>query len=132
MVSGVLFGLAPALGLARLDLQRTLKDASRGSAAGGMRGRGRHLRRLLVVSELGLSVVLLIGAGLLIRSFVRLQEVPPGFDPRGVLTLELTMSGRRYGDAARVSETYRQLWERLARMPGVRASGGPTARRCPP
>ena len=84
-----------------------------------MWGRGQNLRRLLVVAELALSVMLLIGAGLLIRSFARLQQVSPGFNPRNVLTLELTMSGRKYNDAHAVLETYRQLWERLAALPGV-------------
>ena len=65
-----------------------------------MWGRGQNLRRLLVVAELALSVMLLIGAGLLIRSFSQLQHVSPGFNPTNVLTLELTMTGRKYNDAA--------------------------------
>ena len=74
--SGILFGLVPALRVSRLDLNATLKDASRGSAGtSAVWGRGNNLRRLLVVWELALSVVLLIGAGLLIRSFARLQDV---------------------------------------------------------
>jgi len=89
-----------------------------------MWGRGNNLRRLLVVSELAISVVLLIGAGLLLRSFVRVQSVPPGFNPRNVLTLELTMSGDKYKDPQLVRATYRQLWERLERLPGVTAAGG--------
>ena len=100
LLSGVLFGLAPALRLSRLDLHGSLKDASRGSAgASAVWGRGQNLRRLLVVAELALSVVLLIGAGLLIRSFAQLQNVSPGFNPANVLTLELTMTGRKYNDA---------------------------------
>jgi predicted permease len=82
---------------------------------------------MLVVSELALSVVLLIGAGLLIRSFARLQDVAPGFDPRGVLTFELTMTGQRYGDGPAVLGAYRRLWERLDPLPGVTASGGVTS-----
>jgi predicted permease len=127
-LSGILFGLAPALRLSRLDLHGNLKDASRGtSSASAMWGRGRHMRRLLVVAELALAVMLLIGAGLLIRSFTRLQDVPPGFNPENVLTLELTMTGRKYNDADTVLLTYRQLWERLSRLPGVTATGGVTA-----
>jgi predicted permease len=126
--SGVLFGLAPAWRLARVDPQTHLKDAGRGSAAGdGVWASGGNLRRLLVVSELALSVVLLIAAGLLIRSFARLQEVPPGFNPSQVLTLELTMTGRKYNDATAVLQAYRQLWERLRVIPGVRAAGGVTS-----
>jgi predicted permease len=68
--------------------------------------------------------VVLVGAGLLVRSFGQLQRVAPGFDPRGVLTLELTMTGAKYGDAGAVRRTYQTLWERLDRLSGVTASGG--------
>ena len=126
--AGILFGLAPALRVARLDLNSTLKDASRGSAGtSAVWGRGNNLRRLLVVSELALSLVLLIGAGLLIRSFARLQNVSPGFNPRGVLTFDLTMTGRKYNDKQTVLNTYRQLWERLENAPGAIAAGGITS-----
>jgi predicted permease len=128
MVSGILFGLAPALRVARLDLQEVLKDGSRGTAGGSaIWGRGNSLRRLLVVGQLALSIVLLIGAGLLIRSFTRLQHISPGFNPKNVLTLELTLSGRKYGDLQAVAETYRQLWERLRSLPGVSAVGAVTS-----
>jgi predicted permease len=128
VVSGVVFGLAPALRLSRLDVSGSLKDADRGSAGtSAVWGRGQHLRRLLVVAELALSVMLLIGAGLLIRSFVHLQRVSPGFSASNVLTLELTMTGRKYNDADAVLQSYRQLWERLTRLPGVSAAGGVTA-----
>ena len=126
--SGLLFGLVPALRVSRLDLYSTLKDASRGSAgASAMWGRGNNVRRLLVISELALSVVLLIGAGLLIRSFARLQSVPPGFNPGNVLTFELTMTGQKYSDSAAILNTYRLLWDSLERLPGVTASGGITS-----
>ena len=125
VIAGVLFGLAPALRLSRRDVQSNLQDAARGaSAANSVWGRGHNLNKLLVVCELALSVVLLIGAGLLIRSFARLQDVSPGFNPKNVLTLELTMSGRKYADRPTVIQTYRQLWERLERLPGVTAAGG--------
>jgi predicted permease len=126
--SGILFGLAPALRVSRLDLNSILKDASRGSAGtGAVWGRGNNIRRLLVISELALSVVLLIGAGLLIRSFARLQNVSPGFNPRGVLTFDLTMTGRKYGDKQSILNTYHQLWERLEGLPGAQAAGGITS-----
>ncbi len=126
--AGLLFGLVPALRLSRVDLQSTLKDAGRGSAgASSLWAGGGNARRLLVVSQLALSVVLLVGAGLLIRSFARLQDVPAGFDPTGVLTLELTMTGERYSDAVAVREAYRQLWEQLRALPGVTAAGGVTS-----
>jgi len=79
------------------------------------------------VSELALSLVLLVGAGLLIRSFAYLQNVAPGFNAKGVLTLELTMNGRKYADGNAVRGAYRELWERINRLPGVGASGGVTA-----
>ena len=127
ILSGVLFGLAPALRLGRLDLHATLKDESRGSAgSGAVWGRGNNLRRLLVISELALSVVLLIGAGLLIRSFARLQNVQPGFNAKNVLTLELTMTGKKYADKSAVLNTYRDLLDRLERLPGVSAAGAVT------
>src|SRR3954469_213417 len=126
--SGILFGLVPALRVSRLDLNSTLKDASRGSAGtSAVWGRGNNFRRLLVISELALSVVLLIGAGLLIRSFARLQDVSPGFNARGVLTFDLTMTGRRYSDKQATLNTYRELWERLEHSPGAIAAGGVTS-----
>jgi len=126
--SGILFGFAPALRVSRLNLNSTLKDSSRGSAGTTLLwGRGNNLRRLLVVSELALSVVLLIGSGLLIRSFARLQDVPPGFKPRGVFTFDLTMTGRKYNDKSTILNTYRELWERLEHSPWAIAAGGVTS-----
>ena len=128
LCSGILFGLAPALRSSRIDLNSTLKDAGRGSAGtAAMWGRGNNLRRLLVIAELALSVVLLIGAGLLIRSFTRIQSVSPGFNPHNVLTLDLTMTGRKYSDKGLILRTYQQLWGRLENLPGVSASGGITS-----
>ncbi len=126
--AGLLFGLAPAFRLSRVDLQLNLKDAGRGSAgAHSLWGAGSNLRRLLVVSELALSVVLLIGAGLLIRSFARVQSVPPGFNPDSILTLELTMTGRKYNDASAILGAYRLLGEQLKALPGVTALGRVTS-----
>jgi predicted permease len=123
--SGILFGLAPALRVSRVDLQTTLKESARGSAgASAMWGRGNNLRRVLVVLELAISVVVLIVAGLVLGSFMRLQNVSPGFNPANVLTMELTMSGDRYKDPQVIRATCRQLWERLERLPGVTQAGG--------
>jgi predicted permease len=125
VLSGIVFGLAPALRASRLDLRGALTDASHGSSgSGAVWGRGNSMRRLLVISELALSVVLLIGAGLLIRSFAGLQNVAPGFNPKNVLTLELMMRGRKYNDASSVKQAYRKIFERLEQMPGVTAAGG--------
>ena len=128
LFSGILFGLSPALRISRLDLNSTLKDTGRGAVGSrSVWGRGISVRGLLVVSELALSVVLLIGAGLLIRSFARLQDVLPGFNPRGVLTFDLTLTGRKYSDEQAILNAYRQVWERLERLPGAKAAGGVTS-----
>jgi predicted permease len=126
--AGILFGLAPALGIRRVNLYGSLKDAGRGaSGSGAVWGSGARRRRVLVIAELALSFVLLIAAGLLMRSFAQLQTVDPGFRSNGVLTLELTMNGRKYADGKAVLAAYRELWERFDRLPGVTASGGVTS-----
>ncbi len=123
--SGILFGLAPALRIARVDLITTLKDSDRGSAgASAMWGRGNNLRRLLVIAELAISVVVLAVAGLLLRSLIRLQHVDPGFNAANVLTLELTFSGDTYKDPVVVRAVCRQLLENLERLPGAVTAGG--------
>jgi predicted permease len=128
VLSGFLFGLAPALRLSRPDLRGSLGDAGRALAgAGAVWGRGQNLRRTLVIAELALSMMLLIGAGLLIRSFGHLQRIAPGFSAANVLTLELTMTGRKYNDVEAVLNTYKELWKRLSALPGVTSSGGVTA-----
>jgi predicted permease len=128
LLSGLLFGMAPAWRLGRIDLQSNLKEAGRGSSgAGSVWGRGHHLRRLLVISELALSVMLLIGAGLLIRSFSRLQAVSPGFQPHNVLTMDLAMKSRKYTNHAALVHVYRDLVQRLERVPGAASAGAITA-----
>jgi predicted permease len=82
---------------------------------------------MLVIGELALSVVLLIGAGLLIKSFGRLRDVPPGFDPSGVVTFELSLAGPRYPDGASVLNAYEQLWRQLDGLPGAEYSGAITS-----
>ncbi len=125
VISGLLFGLAPLLGIYRLDVQRQLQDTSRGSTGeGSVWGRGYTLRRLLVAAELALSVVLLIGAGLLLRSFARVQDVAPGFNADRMLTAELAVIGPKYTTAQAAGQLYRELWDRLDRLPGVTGSGG--------
>ena len=128
LVAGTIFGLAPALRVSHIDLHSTLKEGGRGSAgAGAMWGRGKSLRKSLVISELALSVLLLIGATLLVRSFANLQSVSPGFNPKNVLTMELTMTGDRYRQAQAVLSTYKQTMEQLARLPGVTYVGAITS-----
>src|SRR5579864_7317385 len=125
VASGILFGLAPALRVARVNLLSTLKHSERGSAgASAMWGRGNNLRRLLVIAELAISVVVLIVAGLLLRSFIRLQHVDPGFNPNNVLTLELTLSGDKYKNPSVVRAACHQLLENLEHLPGAVTAGG--------
>jgi predicted permease len=128
LLAGLLFGIVPAFRSSRVDLNSALKSMGRNASdAGSLWGRGGKLRKLLLVSEVALSVVLLVGAGLLTRSFADLLVVNPGFNADRVLTLELTMTGLRYNDRQQVAETYRQLWSRLDAVPGVTASGGITS-----
>ncbi len=116
IVSGLLVGLAPAVQATRTDPHDSLKSDAR---TGGSRG-GRRLRSVLVVAELALSVLLLLGAGLLIRSFMNIQRVDRGFAADGVLTMRLTLPREKYeGDAA--GAFFDQLSERLTALPGVRA-----------
>ena len=127
LAAGLLFGLVPALRVGRVDIADGLKDGGRGSASGMLWGRGQRTRRLLVAAELALAVVLLAGAGLLIRSFAQLQRVWPGFNADHVYTFELMANGSRYGDVKAVIEMYRLLCERLGRLPGVSAAGAVSA-----
>ena len=127
LVAGTMFGLAPALRVSHIDLHSTLKEGGRGFAGAGMWGRGNSLRKWLVVSELALSVLLLIGATLLVRSFANLQSVSPGFNPKNVLTLELTMTGNKYRESPIVLSTYKQIVEKLEALPGVKSVGAITS-----
>ena len=128
VLSAILFGLAPALRVSRIDVQTVLQDTSRtSSGVSAIWGRGNNLRRSLVIAEIALCVVLLIGAGLLIRSFVRVRDVNPGFNPHHVLTLELTMTGERYKEKTAVLAAYRELWMRLENLPGVTYAGAVTS-----
>jgi len=128
ILSAILFGLAPALRSSRLDVQTTLRDTSRTSAGvSAIWGRGNNLRRSLVIAEIVLCAMLLIGAGLLIRSFARVRDANPGFNPHNVLTLELMMAGERYKDKEAVLAAYHDLWQRLESLPGVTAAGAVTS-----
>jgi putative ABC transport system permease protein len=121
-LTGILFGLAPALRSSRVNLSETLKEGGRSLVGGHHR-----LRKLLVVTEIALSLVLLIGAGLLIRSFLHVQQVEPGFAPQNVLSMRMALVGPAYSDEARRVSFYQQLWERIRRLPGVEAAGGVSA-----
>jgi putative ABC transport system permease protein len=121
ILAGVLFGLAPAVHTATPDLHGALKEGGRGSTA----DRGSHaLRRSLVVTEVALALTLLTGAGLLLKSFARLQQVDPGFDPANLLTFNLALPQLRYpSDTAQIA-FFDQVIPAIARVPGVVAAGG--------
>jgi putative ABC transport system permease protein len=114
-------GFVPAWQASHADVNETLKDATRGNTGGRAAGR---LRSVLFVGEVALSLVLLIGAGLLLRSFARLQGVSPGFQTENVVTFNVQLSPGQYPDTARQTAFYRQLGERLAALPGVTAAAG--------
>ena len=124
IISAVLFGIAPAGRAFVSDVQSALQDTSRTSSGmSAVWGRGNGLRHLLVVAELALCAMVLIASGLLIRSFLRARDVPPGFNPHDVLTLELTMSGPKYKDKAALWAAYHELWQRVEGIPGVTSAG---------
>ena len=120
---GLLFGLAPALQASKSDLNDVLKEGGRGSREG--HGRNR-LRAILVVSEIALSLLLLIGAGLLIKSFLVLRDVDAGFDPHNVLTMYIGLPGTRY-KAEQQASFFRELTKRAGALPGVESAGAATS-----
>lgn len=120
LITGLVFGLAPALQSTNLDINESLKESARGSAGGVRRNR---MRSLLIISEVALSLVLLIGAGLLFRSFLRLQAVELGFRPQSVLTFRLTPSGANFRQDPQYSAFYSQVAERIETLPGVESVG---------
>src|SRR5436305_353845 len=119
-LTGILFGIVPALQASKLDVTSALKE-------GGRSGEGHRptsARSLLLIGEVALSLMLLVGAGLLIKSFLRLQEVRPGFNAHNVLIANLALQGPKYKDDQQNVEFFRQLIERLEAVPGVQAAGG--------
>jgi putative ABC transport system permease protein len=123
LLTGIAFGLAPALRSSRVDLVSTLKAGGRSSSGGGLSVRHDKLRGALVIAELAVSLTLLAGAGLLIRSFVQLLKVPPGFKPDGVVSMQVSASGPEYKDHARRIQFYETLSQRVHNLPGVTGEG---------
>ncbi|HEU0176553.1 MAG TPA: ABC transporter permease [Blastocatellia bacterium] len=120
VVTGLLFGLAPAWQSARTDLNESLKE----SGGKGVESGGRHrLRGLLVVGEIALALMLLVGAGLMVKSLYRLQQVEPGFDPAHALTMRLALPDAKYPEPQRQRDFYERLLDRIAALPGVKAAG---------
>jgi hypothetical protein len=117
-LTGVVFGLAPALQASKPDLNETLKEAGRGST-----GRRHILRSTLVVAEVALALVLLIGAGLMIRSFYHLQRVDPGFIADNLLTFSVALPSKKYAEEQQRINFYQQLLQNLRALPGVQSAG---------
>jgi putative ABC transport system permease protein len=120
LLTGLLCSLLPVLQVSALNLIGSLKEGKQSNVTGEARHR---LRGMLVVVELALTLVLLTGAGLLIRSFYRLRNVEPGFDPSNVLTLRMQFSGSQYGEPAKRSAFYTQMLQQVQAIPGVQAAG---------
>jgi predicted permease len=118
LLTGVAFGLVPALHASRRDLNHPLKEAARGVTLTGSR-----LRGALIAGEVALALVLLAGAGLLLHSFSRILNVSLGFNPKNVMTLQLSLSGPKYPDISKRFALFSQVAERVAALPGVEAAG---------
>ncbi|HMF58166.1 MAG TPA: ABC transporter permease, partial [Pyrinomonadaceae bacterium] len=119
LLTTLIFGLAPAWQASKLDLNEALKDEGR-SAAGSS---GRRLRNLLVVAEVAIGVVLLVGAGLMINSFIKLQRVNAGFDTHNLLTMQITLPPARYGQNEQQIAFFQQAIEKIKTLPGVKSVG---------
>ena len=120
LLTSVIFGLVPALHATRVDVQGALAESGSRAVAGGG---GRLARRVLVAGEIALSVMLLAGAGLLVRSFVQLRSLDPGFSPDNVTTATVSLQDKRYEDAAKVNRLFADTLAQIRRQPGVESAG---------
>jgi putative ABC transport system permease protein len=124
ILTGIVFGLGPALRSVNVDLNATLKSGGRDSQSGdGMHIRRDRLRALTVTAEIALSLMLLAGAGLLIRSFVRILNVPAGFNPAHLITMRISLTNPKYKQKGAAANFYAQLDEHIKALPGVTAAG---------
>ena len=121
VVTAVLFGLAPALRASRGELTDSLKEGDRGSGVGRS---GSRLQELIVLAEVALALILLVGAGLLIRSFLRLMNVDPGFNPNNVLVMNIRLPESRYASKVSMIAFEQEAVSRLITLPGVQSAGG--------
>jgi len=117
LATGIVFGLTPALAASRTDLQDAMKEGARGSVG----RRTRSVRDVLVVAEVALALALLVGAGLLMKSLVRMLNVDPGFDTKNLLTMKVALPPLRYADNAKAVQFYDELLRRTAALPGVQS-----------
>ena len=119
LLTGILFGLAPAFEATRLNLSESLKDGDKGGSGGT---RSRRLRSVFVIAEVALALVLLASAGLMLKSFLRLQTVNPGFETERLLTMRVVLPGRKYPEEYQRTAFFRQAVERISHLPGVRSA----------
>ena len=119
VATGIVIGLIPALASGKPELTEALKEGGRGSTSGLRRNR---LRNALVIAEVALALVLLVGASLLLKSFVRLQNVHPGFEPKNVLTMEVALPVLKYPRGKPVADFYAEVTRRVKALPGVEAA----------
>jgi putative ABC transport system permease protein len=126
LLTGLIFGLAPALQTSQLNLSETLKEGGRTGGGGAGGRRAQRIRGAFIVAEVALTLALLVGAGLLVRSFWRLQQVDPGFRPDHLLTMRLSLSGSNYATGAQAVSFFERLQGRLAALPGVVSASATT------
>jgi predicted permease len=120
LVTSVVFGLVPAVHASRVDVQAALAESGTRAVAGG---RGRRARSALVVGEVAMGVVLLVSAGLLVRTFIHLRNLSPGFDPSSVTTATISLQDKRYEDPVKVNRLFADTLAGIRRQPGVEAAG---------
>ncbi|HEY3130445.1 MAG TPA: ABC transporter permease [Acidobacteriota bacterium] len=124
LITGVLFGVVPALHSSKFEPHESLKEGGRSAGVGPG---SQRLRRTLITAEIALSLVLLVGAGLLLKSFANLQRVDAGFDPKGVLTMRISLPQPKYSKSEQISNFFRQLMDRVLKLPGVNSTGAVSA-----
>ncbi len=120
LLTGLVFGLAPALQSSKPELNESLKESGKGGETGR---RGNRVRSLLVVVEIAMSLVLLIGAGLLLRSFLRLQQVKLGFQPENVMTAQISLPPAKYSNDQQRNNFFQNLLQQISAAPGVESAG---------
>ncbi len=123
VLTSIGFGLAPALIGSKQSLSEVLKESGGRASSGSHSSRSR---RLLMVSEIAIALVLLIGAGLMVRSFARLQQIAPGFNPEGVLTMRISLPNAKYSEQRQWANGFQQILQRVEALPGVQSAGAVT------